>query len=151
LVVEINFCTLNPRAESDLEVLYLFCKEGWVKSVLGEYHTHRQALSRFFLGAMVLTDPVVDVIRRELRRVSPDVRIESEQIRAVLAAEVLKREVMEGDKADDARRKISRSANKSLRAGGLSKAKDGTNGPELMVPAIPQSVVQATIPVPGAN
>jgi hypothetical protein len=41
---------------------------------------------------MVLGEPVLDVIRRELRRVSPDVRIEKEQIRAVLMQEVLKRE-----------------------------------------------------------
>ena len=65
---------------------------------------------------MILTDPVVDVIRRELRRVSPDVKIEAEQIRSVLAAEVLKRDVMEGEKADEARKKITKSANNALRA-----------------------------------
>ena len=45
---------------------------------------------------------MIEVIRRELRRVSPGVRIEAEQVRLVLAAEVLKREVMEGGKADEA-------------------------------------------------
>lgn len=116
LVVDIDFCALSTRSETDIDLLYLWCKEGWARSVLGEYHTQKQALSRFFLGAMILTDTVVDVIRRELRRVSPDVRIESDQIRKVLAEEVLKREVMEGDKAEGARKKIARAANKSLRA-----------------------------------
>lgn len=116
LVVDIDFSTLNPKSDSDLETLYLWCKEGWVRSALGDFHTQKQALSRFFLGAMVLSDPVLEVVRRELRRVSPDVRIDIEQIRAVLVNEVLKREVMEGDKADEARKKISRAANKSLRA-----------------------------------
>lgn len=116
LVIEIDFCALDPKNEAGTESLFLLCKEGWIKSVLGDYHTQRQALSRFFLGAMVLSDPVVDVIRRELRRVSPDVRIESEQIRDVLASEVVKREVMEGEKADEARKKIARAANKALRA-----------------------------------
>jgi hypothetical protein len=54
-------------------------------------------------------------IRRELRRMSPDVRIEKEQIKAVLLAEVIKREVIEGEKADEARKKISRAANRALR------------------------------------
>jgi len=115
LVLDIDFCALNPKSTSDIESVYLWCKEGWVRSVLGEYHTQRQALSRFFLGAMVLTDPVLDVIRRELRRVSPEVRIESEQIKAVLTNEVLKREVMEGEKAEEAKKKIARTQNKSLR------------------------------------
>lgn len=116
LVLEINICSLNPRSGDDIDLLYLWCKEGWQRSVLGEYHTQKQALSRFFVGAMLQTDPVLDVIRRELRRVSPDVRIDVEQIRAVLVNEVIKREVMEGDKAGEARKKIGRAANNSLRA-----------------------------------
>ena len=74
------------------------------------------AAIRFFIGAILLTDPVLDVMRRGLRRVSPDVRIETPQIKAVLAAEVIKREVMEGDKAVAAQTKIHRAASKSLRA-----------------------------------
>jgi hypothetical protein len=115
LVLEIDFCTLNPRNAADIELVYLWCKEGWQRSVLGEYHTQRQALSRFFVGAMLQTDSVLDVIRRELRRVSPDVRIDTAQIKDVLVNEVIKREVLEGDKADEARKKIARAANKALR------------------------------------
>ncbi len=115
LVVDIDVSTLNSRSESDLETLYLWCKEGWQRSALGDFHTQKQALSRFFLGAMILSDPVLEIVRRELRRVSPDVRIDIEQIRTVLTNEVLKREVMEGEKADEARKKIGRVANKILR------------------------------------
>ena len=124
LVFEFDFLGLNPKNAKDIEAIYLCCKEGWVKSVLGEYHTQKQALSRFFLGAMILTKPVLDVIRRELRRVSPDVRIDVEEIRTVIASEVLKREVMEGDKAEEARRKITRVANRALRAR-AARAQDG--------------------------
>jgi hypothetical protein len=115
LVIEIDFFALNPKSKTDLESLYLLCKEGWVKSVLGDYQIHRQALSRFFLGALVLGDPVLDVVRRELRRVSPGVKIKTDQIRDVLSNEVLKRDVIDGDKAEEARKKIARAATKSLR------------------------------------
>lgn len=115
LVVDVDFCSLNPKSAKDIEALYLFCKEGWIKSVLGDYHSQKQALSRFFLGAIVLTDPVLEVVRRELRRVSPDVKINIEEIRTVFTAEVIKREVMEGDKAEEARKKIARAASKALR------------------------------------
>jgi predicted type IV restriction endonuclease len=115
LVIDIDFCAMNHKAQADLELLYLWCKEGWVKSVLGEYHEQKEALSRFFVGATVLSEPVLKVIRLELRRVSPEVRIDTEQIKAVLVNEVIKREVMEGDKADNARRKLSRAAGKSLK------------------------------------
>jgi hypothetical protein len=116
LVVDLCFSQLNARSESDLELLYLWCKEGWQRSVLGDYHTQKQALSRFYLGAMLQTDAVLDVVRRELRRVSPDVRIDASEIKAVLINEVIKREVLEGEKADEARKKVARAATKSLRS-----------------------------------
>jgi hypothetical protein len=117
LVVDIDFCKLNPKSAKDIESLYLFCKEGWIKSVLGDYHSQKQALSRFSLGALVLSDPVLGVIRKELRRVSPDVRIDLEEIKNVLTNEVIKREVMEGDKADGARKKIARGTKKIQKKG----------------------------------
>lgn len=131
LVVDLDFSTLNPKSDADLETIYLWCKEGWQRSALGDFHTQKQALSRFFLGATVLSDPVLEVVRRELRRVSPDVRIDIEQIRTVLVNEVLKREVMDDPKADEARKKIARVANKALRA---KEAK--TNGAPSDTPSI---------------
>jgi predicted type IV restriction endonuclease len=115
LVLDLDFCALNGKAAKDVDTLFLFCKEGWMKSVLGEYHTQKQALSRFFLGAMILSEPVLNIIRRELKRLSPDVRVEVDEIKTVLMAEVLKREVLEGDSASDAKKKIARSAAKQLR------------------------------------
>lgn len=121
LVVDIDFSVLSARSEADIELLYLWCKEGWQRSALGDFHTQKQALSRFFLGAMVLSDSVLEVIRRELRRVSPDVRIDIDQIRTVLANEVIKREVMEGEKAEEAKKKISKALSKASRAAVAAK------------------------------
>ena len=108
LVLQIDFTKVSQKNYSDLENLFLLTKEGLGKSLLGDYHTQRQALSRFFIGAITLSDPVLDVIRRELRKISPDVKIDNEQIKAVLVQEIVKREVMEGDKADEAQRKVAR-------------------------------------------
>ncbi len=109
LVIDIDLSALKPKEKDEgLQCLYLFCKEGWVKSVLDDYQVQKQGLSRFFLGALVLSDHVLEVIRRELRRVSPDVKIELEQIKAALCEEVLKREVIDGEQADVARKRIAR-------------------------------------------
>jgi hypothetical protein len=116
LVLEINFSELNPKKSADLELLYNLTREGWMKSALGDFHTQQQALSRFFMGALVVSTPVLEVIRRELRRISPDVRIDLEQIKSVLMTDVLKREVVESEKAEEARKKINRVTGKLLRA-----------------------------------
>jgi predicted type IV restriction endonuclease len=115
LVLEINFLNANPKSASDIENLYLLTKEGIGRSVLGDYHTQRQALSRFFIGAIVLSDPVLEVIRRELRKMSPDVKIDTEQIKEVILQEIFKRDIVEGEKAEEARRKIARVASRVVR------------------------------------
>ena len=115
LVLEINFSQMNPKKSNDIELLYNLTREGWLRSALGEFHTQQQALSRFFLGAIVLSNPVLEIVRRELRRFSPDVRINAEQIKSVLVQEVLKREVVEGEKAEEARKKLSKAASRLLR------------------------------------
>jgi hypothetical protein len=43
------------------------------------------------------------------------VRVEVDEIKAVLMAEVLKREVLEGDSAADAKKKLARSAAKQIK------------------------------------
>jgi predicted type IV restriction endonuclease len=108
LVEELDFLGLNPKTEADLESLYLFTKEALTKSVLEEYQAQRKAMSRFCLGAMILSDPVLAVVRRELRKMWPDVKIEVEELRAAFTEEVLKRDVLEGERAEEARKKIAK-------------------------------------------
>jgi predicted type IV restriction endonuclease len=116
LVLTIEFSQINAKKNADLELVYHLTREGWAKSAIEDFHSQRQALSRYSLGALVLSQPVLDVLRREVRRLSPDVRIDSEQIREALMLDVLKREVIEGEKAQEATRKIARAASRALRS-----------------------------------
>ena len=116
LVVDLDLLALNHRNSEHIELVGLLAKEGWQKAQLGEYHSQKQALSRFTLAALVLSDPVLDVLRREIRRLSPDVRVETEEIKNALETEVLKREVLEGEKAEVSRKHVAKAAGKALRA-----------------------------------
>jgi predicted type IV restriction endonuclease len=114
-VLEINLSQINPKNSADIETLYHLTREGWLKSVLGDFHMQQQVLSRFSLAAMVTGQPILEVLRRELRRFSPDIKINIDQIKTVLTQEVLKREVVEGEKAEEARKKISKFYSKVIR------------------------------------
>ena len=116
LVLEIEFANLKHTEPADLEKLFLLTKESWSKSALRDYYDQKQALSKFSISAVVLGDSVLNLIRRELKRVSPDVKIDVEQIRSVLVEEVLKREVVEGEKYNEACKRITKAVNKALRS-----------------------------------
>lgn len=108
MVYEIDFLKLSQKKQTDLDMLYCISKEGLGKSILEEYHLQKQALSRFFIGQIILTDGVIDSIKKVLKKVSPEVKIANEEIKLVLLNEVLKREVLEGEKVEEAKKKISK-------------------------------------------
>lgn len=113
-VCSVNMLDLNPRKESDIERLYLFCREGIAKSAIEEFHAHAKTVNRFVVAALIQQDAVLGVIRRELRRIAPDARVTVEEIQALLP-DVLKRDVLEGDSAKTAGRQVKKSSQKSLR------------------------------------
>lgn len=119
-VLDIDLLGLNAKNANDLESVYLLTRESMLKSGLYAYHDHLQATNKFYLAAVVLSDTVLETIRRELRRLS-DAKVEVEELREALRQEVIKREVLEGEKADSARRKVAKSAGKMLR---VRKEKD---------------------------
>lgn len=114
LVLDIDLLQLNAKSAADLESVYLLTRESMLKSGLYAYHDHLQATNRFYLAAIVLSDAVLETVRRELRRLS-DAKVEVDELRTALQQEVIKREVIEGEKADAARRKVAKTAGKMLR------------------------------------
>jgi predicted type IV restriction endonuclease len=115
LVVDLCLTDLNPRTDNDVSLAGLLAKESWPKESLGEFLEQKEALSRYTIAAVLQTDPVLAVIKRELRRVSPKAKIEAEDVAAVLRNEVLKRDALEGEQADAAQKRVARAAKKTLR------------------------------------
>ena len=108
LVYEFDFMNLNPKKETDIELLYYVSKESFGKSALEDYRHQKQTLSKFFIGQILITDPILDCIKRTLKKISPDVKVTTEEIKDVLILDVLKREVFDDEKAEGARKKINK-------------------------------------------
>jgi hypothetical protein len=114
LVLDIDLLALNPKSKYDMDSLFLLTRESMLKSGLYAYHDYLQATNKFYLAAVLLSDAVLETVRRELRRVS-DAKVELHELREALKQEVIKREVLEGEKAGEARRKVAKAAGKMLR------------------------------------
>jgi len=114
LLTKFHILELNPRKKEDQERLFLLCKEGLSKAVIEEYLEHVQSVNKFMIGAILQSESSLSLIRRELRRVSPGLRVEFDEIEEILIADVLKREVVEGEKAKDARTQVKKAAGRKL-------------------------------------
>jgi len=116
LVLEFDFTTLNPKQQGHLEYLFFISKEGWVKSSIEGYHEQKQVLNKFFIAAIIQSETIIEAIRREARKIVPDIKIDAEGLREVIENEVLKREVVEGEKAEEAKKRIAKTYVKISRA-----------------------------------
>jgi len=115
LVLDLDILAMSPSDEDAVEDLFLLSKEGIQRSGLDAYNDQLKVRNKFNLAALILSDPILHTIRRELKRISPDVRISVEEIKAALSHEVIKRDAIEGDKATEAQRLVNRAASKALR------------------------------------
>ena len=117
LVYEFDILKLNSKKQNDLDMLYYVCKEstGKVKSALDDYYLQKQILSRFFIAQVILTETVIDTIRKSIKRITPDAKVTNAEIKEILLSEVLKREVLDGDKVEEAKKRISKSLKASAK------------------------------------
>jgi hypothetical protein len=111
-VTSINFLELGPRRAAD--ELFLLCREGIQKAAMEEFHEHRQAVNRYVVAALIGTEEVLSVVRREIRRLSPETKVSVEELRELLP-DVIKRDAIEGAQAQEAQKRIRRAAGRALR------------------------------------
>jgi predicted type IV restriction endonuclease len=109
LVCSIDFQAINPRSKADQGRLFILCREGLTKAAIEEFHEHVKNVNRFVVGALVQSDPVLAVIRRELRRLAPGAKVSTDEIAALLP-DVLKRDVVEGKSAEAALKRVGKAA-----------------------------------------
>ena len=112
LVCSFNFIELNSRKQEDLNKVFLLCKGGIERSAIEEFHDHVQSVNRFIVGAIVQADPVVSVIRRELKKLADGIKVTEEEIQEILSTEVLKRDIVEGESAEKAISRIKKAQKK---------------------------------------
>ena len=84
LVCTLDFLTLNPRKADDQAKLFVVCREGLAKAAIEEFHARLQSVNRFVLAALIQTDPVLEAVRREMRRLNRDIKISTDEIKDLL-------------------------------------------------------------------
>ena len=111
-----DITTVNLRNEDDQRRLFLLCREGITSDAMDVFHQHAMLLNRFTVAQVLLLEPVLSAVRRELRKIFPDIKVDTEQLGELLRDQIMKREVVEGDKVADASARIKKAMQKLARA-----------------------------------
>lgn len=134
-VLSFDFTTLALRSDDDKDKLFALTKQGLAKSIRENLYERTQLVNRFAIAALILSDTVVDVLRRELKRSAENLKVENDEVVAILKNEVLKRDAIEGEEATKAQSRVKRASNKSLRA--TKDKADETPAPASAAPPAP--------------
>lgn len=115
------------------EMLYLVSKEAGSCSEIESYWRHKEATSRYVIAQILLDAGVLTVVRRQLRSLFKGLKVTSEDIEKVIRREVLKRDVVEGDKAQLAEKVLRLAERRRQRAKGAVEAPAKTTAPAIVV------------------
>jgi Type I restriction enzyme R protein N terminus (HSDR_N) len=117
-----DLTTVNPRNEDDVRRLFLLCREGITSDAMDLFHQQAMLLNRYTVAQVLFLDPVLSAVRRELRRFFPDLKVDSDQIADLLKNDILKREVIEGEKVAEAAGRMKKAMQKIDRAAAKAAA-----------------------------
>ena len=137
LVYTFDFLSLNIKREKDRELLIPLAKEGLSKNHREEFFEKVQTINRHIIGNLILSQPVLTVLRRELKKLADGVKVDLSEIEEITKTQVLKRDIIEGEEATEAQdrtRKFYR------------KAKAPKKKPELKKIIDPQAPMPPTTP-----
>jgi len=104
-----DFLKLNPRKKEDQEMLFLLCKRGVQKDLIDDFYKYRQSVNCYTIGAVLMSDPIVNLVRRELCRLKAGLKVNADDIRGMISSEVLKRDLIESEAAKEAHKQVTRS------------------------------------------
>lgn len=108
LVHSFDFSMLNPKKQQHQEQLFLLSREGLEKDAREEFYEKVQIVNRFVIGNLILAEPILKLIKRELHKISEGFKVDLQEVEQVVRSEVLRRNLVEGEEAEEAQKLVAR-------------------------------------------
>jgi hypothetical protein len=115
-VSSFNLLSTNLRNEEDVRKMFLLCREGISSDAMDIFHQNAQLLNKYTIAQILTSESIVSSVRKEMKKLFPEIKVEQENILDIVLNDVLKREVLEGDKVKDAQGRIKKAQAKIAKA-----------------------------------
>jgi hypothetical protein len=108
LVCEVDVIALSPKSDEILECFGNLSREGFSKGTMADLLHQKQVTNKFTVAALLISDDVLDDLRREVRRLGSGVKVDIEYLRGLLTNEVIKRDLIDSEEAKAAFQNVKR-------------------------------------------
>jgi hypothetical protein len=112
LIFEVDLLSTNPKNPQLLECFGTLSREGFTQSSMTAFFHQQQATSKYSLAALLTSESLLLALKRELKKLSPTIKVEDEFLKNLLQNEVIKRELVDSEEAK-ATADIIKKANKA--------------------------------------
>jgi hypothetical protein len=99
LVLDVDLSTGNLKDGEFSDLFGGLSKEVFAPDSMSQMFKAKQAMSRFSIAQLLLSDPVVGMVRRELRKLADGLNPDLDEVRSIIEEQVIKRELIEADEA----------------------------------------------------
>jgi len=100
LVLKLDLMEVDLKNETDIEKIYCICKEGILKNAREELYEKVQCVNRFVIGQLIIQEPVLSIIRRELRKMSDGIAVEEDEIANIITSGIFRRDIIDEEQAE---------------------------------------------------
>jgi hypothetical protein len=107
LICEIDLLSTRPKSPEVLECFGNLSREEFSKETMTEFLQQKEIASKFAIASVLLTETMIDELRKEIRRLS-GIRIETDYLRETLLDEVIKRELIDSEEGQAAQALVKR-------------------------------------------
>jgi hypothetical protein len=108
LVCEVDLIALSPKSDEILECFGNLSRESFSKGNMADLLHQKQVTNKFTVAALLISDDVLDDLRKEIRRLGSGIKVEVDYLRALLTNEIVKRDLIDSEEASAAFQNVKR-------------------------------------------
>jgi|HubBroStandDraft_2_1064218.scaffolds.fasta_scaffold40531_3 hypothetical protein len=99
LVMDLDLSNATPKGPEVVEFFGSLSREVFTQSSMLQMFQARQAMSTYSIAALLVSDPVVAIVRRELRKLADGLNPNIEHVRTIIEDQIIKRELFDAEEA----------------------------------------------------
>ncbi|MBK9340626.1 MAG: type I restriction enzyme HsdR N-terminal domain-containing protein [Burkholderiaceae bacterium] len=103
-----DFLAINPKNEDDMQKIFLLCKEGMTSEALDTFHQVAQLFNKHTVSVFLQSEAVLNALRREMKRIFPELKIDNTGLADLLVNEIIKRDAIDGEKYKEAETRVKK-------------------------------------------
>ncbi len=102
LIFQIDLLSTSPKNQQLIDCFAILSREGFTQSSMTAFFQQQQATSKYSIGALLTSDNMIATLKKELKKLSPTIKVEDEFLKNLITNDILKRELVEGEEAQAA-------------------------------------------------